>query len=237
MLTTEEVNGVRVLKEPGKGKIGKVYKTVFSPDGMRVVGFLVKRPDIAFMFKREDEFLALDALDEHDGCFIPTQGKESWGKAAIKRLNLDWDSCIIWEGMDIRTNDGFVMGRVGSMVFNTRTGNVSSLLIDDGITSQTLLGTIEIPASEFLGYRDGYLVVTDKASAYKPSGGAAAKAGEAFAVATKNITVATEKGKVAVKKSGEALEQGSYKVGKQIKKASGMFSAFKEEFNKASKEE
>ena len=44
------------------GKIGRIHMAVFSPDGRRVVGFMVKRPDIAGMVKREDLFLGFDSF-------------------------------------------------------------------------------------------------------------------------------------------------------------------------------
>ena len=37
----------------------------------------------------------------------------------------------------------------------------------------------------------------------------------------------------AAKKTGKAVEAGSFAVGKQLGKASGMFAAFKEEYDKA----
>ncbi len=41
----------------------------------------------------------------------------------------------------------------------------------------------------------------------------------------------------ATKAAGKAREQGAYATGRQIKRASGMFSAFKEEYDKARKED
>ena len=76
MLTTKEVRSVLVCNKPRAGKeytkdglprrgrkIGKVFKTVFSPDGLSVVGFIVRQPDLLWMFKRPEKFLALDSFD------------------------------------------------------------------------------------------------------------------------------------------------------------------------------
>ncbi len=238
MLTTQEVLGLRVLKnEKSSAKLGKIYKTVFSPDGKYVVGFIVKRPDVALMIKRDDVFLALDSVDEKDGKFYPTKGRDSFDQRAIERLGLDWDKCIIWEGMDVKSESGEIIGRVGSMTFNTQSGKVHAMTVNDGASSKAVIGLIEIPASMLLGYSDGFLTVTDEALSIEASGGVAAKAGEAFAKATKNITVAQEKGRQAAKKADKAAQKGGYALGKQLKRSQGMFSNFKKEFDKASKED
>ena len=41
----------------------------------------------------------------------------------------------------------------------------------------------------------------------------------------------------ATKAAGKAVNAGAYATGRQIKRASGMFSAFKEEYDKARKED
>ncbi|MDO5044244.1 MAG: PRC-barrel domain containing protein [Coriobacteriia bacterium] len=238
MLTTKEIQGITVFKSDArKGKIGKISSTVFSPEGNKVVGFIIKRPDLAMMIKRSDVFLALDAFDEKDGFIFPTKGAESFDEKAIKRLKLDWDSCIIWENMDVKSESGQEIGRVGSMTFNTQTGELSSITINDGISSQALIGLIEIPAQHLMGYKDGFLILDDEALEIQASGGAAAKAGEAFAKATKNITITQEKGKQAARAVDKAAQKGGYALGKQLKESKGMFSNFKKEFDKARKGE
>lgn len=101
----------------------------------------------------------------------------------------------------------------------------------------------------------GAILVSDTALDLAVQGGAAAVAGKATAVvankAKKGAVKAREGALVAKKavderledvkpdvqkfaeKAGEAVESGSFAVGKQIGKASGMFAAFKEEFDKA----
>ena len=75
MLKLSQMTGVVVYAPKGsKGKaagtytrLGKVHLTVFAPSGTRVVGFLVSRPDVAGMVKRDDVFFALDAMAPVDG--------------------------------------------------------------------------------------------------------------------------------------------------------------------------
>ncbi len=98
----------------------------------------------------------------------------------------------------------------------------------------------------------GAIMVSDEAMDLPVQGGVAAAAGKASAVAVNKAKKGAVKAKTAVEgkmeevkpgaqkfasAAGEAIESGSYAVGKQLGKASGMFAAFKEEFDKASRGE
>ena len=98
----------------------------------------------------------------------------------------------------------------------------------------------------------GAIMVADDALDAPIEGGVAAAAGKATAVVTDKAKKGVKKvKKVAGKRiedakpgaqklanaAGEAVESGSFAVGKQLGKASGMFAAFKEEFDKASRGE
>lgn len=229
MLTTKEVKGVRVCRphKPGKEytkdglprhrrKIGKIYKTVFSPDGLKVVGFIVRRPDLLWMFKRPERFLALDAMEIQDGLICPVKGMDSWDERAIKRLDVDYETCIIWEGMDVKTSDGRELGRVDEISFDERTGELNSLFLDDGGTARAIVGSVEIPMELMVGYKNGVLVVQPEAAQLLPTGGLAAKAGEATA---KIGAGAKEGAKKAGQAASKAVDKGSYGLGKLIGRA------------------
>lgn len=243
MLTTKEVRSVKVCRahKPGKEldkngvprrhrKIGKVFKTVFSPDGLKVVGFIVRRPDLLWMIKRPEKFLALDAIDVQDGVIVPTMGSKSWDDEAMKRLALDWDRCIIWEGMEVKTATGTEIGRVDELSFDERTGDLNSLFLDDGAASRALLGSIEIPAELMVGYKKGILIVKPEAKDLLPSGGLAAKAGEASA---KVSTTAAKSQAAATEATAKAIESGTVAVGKGVNRikrsVTGAADAFKRE--------
>lgn len=98
----------------------------------------------------------------------------------------------------------------------------------------------------------GAIMVSDDAADLAVQGGVAAAAGKATAVAAdkakkgaakakKAATARIEEAKPGAQKlasaAGEAVETGSFALGKQLGKASGMFAAFKEEFDKASRGE
>lgn len=249
MLTTKEVRGVRVCRphKPGKEytkdglprhrrKIGKIYKTVFSPDGLKVVGFIVRRPDLLWMFKRPERFLALDAIEIQDGLIAPVKGMDSWDDRAVKRLDVDYDTCIIWEGMDVKTTNGRELGRVDEISFDERTGELNSLFLDDGGTARAIVGSVEIPVELMVGYKKGVLIVKPEASELLPTGGLAAKAGEA----TAKIGVGAKEGaKKAGQAAGKAVDKGSYGLGKLIGRAkrsvSGAVDGFRQEMPAAEK--
>lgn len=238
MLKVSQMTGVVVYGPKGShGKaastftrVGKVHQTVFSPDGTRVVGFLISRPDIAGMVKREDVFMALDAMAPCDGGVRVTMGAESFDDTARARLGLDWDACIIWAGMDARTTDGKELGFVNDAEFNTKTGAVERFMVGDGGMAQSLVGSVAIPVSMLRGYERGYMVVAPEAANQALTGGVAGKAGESYAKAKLEGKRAASK---AGKAAGEAVDKGSKALGKQLGRTKGMFSSFMDEFKKA----
>ena len=219
---------------PKKGKpgaferLGKSRMAVFSPEGTRLVGFLVKRPDIAGMVKRPDVFVALDAFEPVDGGFRVTMGEDAFDDHARRRLALDWDRCIMWDGMDTKTTKGKVLGYVGDITFDETSGEVADFLVGDGNVAESLVGLLRIPASMLVGYEKGYMIVTPEAANQDLTGGLAAMAGEATARAK-------IEGAKAAQAAGDAVSEGSKALGRQLGRTKGMFGSFVDEFKKASK--
>ena len=237
MLKTSQMTGVAVYAPKGSGaksgafaRLGKVHMTVFAQDGRRVVGFLVSRPDIAGMVKREDVFVALDSIAPCDGGVRVTKGAESYDDVARARLGIDWDACLLWSGMDAKTTDGKVLGYVNDASFNSKTGEVESFMVGDGGVAQSLVGSVLIPIDMMVGYQDGWMLVAPEAARQQLTGGVAAKAGESYARAKYEGKKAAAK---AGKAAGEAVDKGSRAIGKQIGRTKGMFSSFVDEFKKA----
>lgn len=203
------------LDRRSMSKVGKIHQTVFSPDGSHVVGFMVRRPDIAGMVKRPDVFLALDSFVVNDLGLVVSR-EDGTDDKARERLGLPWEKCLIWEGMDARTVDGHELGWVGDVEFDAKTGLVSLFFVGDGGLSESLVGNVEIPLGMLKGYRKGYMIVADEAAHLELDGGLAAKAGEGYAKAKIQGKAAGEKiGEVA----GTAAEKGAYGLGRLIGKA------------------
>ena len=257
-LTTHDVRHLRVIGgKKGTKRIGKVKTCVFHPTEKKCVGFLVKRPDLLYMFRRKDIFVGLNDFDFEDGRVIIHPGASTSGEAVCKELGISWDDCVIWEGMPLMTADETVLGNVGTITFNRTTGAISSLVVNNGATSKYLLGTLEVPVEYVKGFRRGVgallsvdaaadedenaflgaILVSDDVWELTPEGGWAEAAGEFTAKAGIRIHEVSEnvkpKVQAASKAAGEAINKGAYATGRQIAASKGMFAAFKEEYQKA----
>lgn len=259
LITTDELTGVRVVGgKKGTKRIGKVRRFVFHPKEKRVVGFVVKRPDLLWMFRRKDLFVAVSGYEIEDGRIVVSNDPAATNRAACKALGVDWDACVLWVGLPVMTEDGDALGVVGSVTFDRKTGVVDSITTDSGATANALLGKREIPASLVKGFRRGMgaalaqtgaegeeseevvlgaILVAEAARDIAVEGGLAEKAGEATAVVVDKAHTAVDKAKpvasAAAKKTGEVVNKGAYATGKQIAATKGMFSGFKEEYDKA----
>lgn len=259
LITTSELAGTRVVGgKNGTKRIGKVRSFVFHPKEKRCIGFIVKRPDLLWMFRRKDLFVAVSGYEIEDGRIVVSNDPAATNRAACKALGVDWDACVLWVGLPVMTEDGDALGVVGSVTFDRKTGVVDSVTTDSGATANALLGKREIPANLVKGFRRGMgaalaqtgaegeeseevvlgaILVAEEARDIAVEGGLAEKAGEATAVVVDKAHTAVDKAKpvasAAAKKTGEVVNKGAYATGKQIAATKGMFSGFKEEYDKA----
>lgn len=239
-------------------KMGRVHACVFHPKSKRCVGLLVKRPDVALMFRRQDLFVAFDGFEAVDKNLAIRNFPEATGSAACKAAGIKLDDCVIWHGLAVMCEDGTAFGTVGDVLCVPETGTVEKLVVSKGAAANTLLGTLVIPASEIRGFKRGMgtqlyvsddddqsalgcIIVSDAVKDMEVEGGVAETAGAATAVAVDKASKAVEKAKPTVKKAtaaaGEAVNKGAYVTGRQIGRTKGMFSSFKDEFKKALKDE
>lgn len=64
LVTSHDIRKLRVVGgKKGTKRIGKVKSCVFHPTERRCIGFIVKRPDLLWMFHRKDIFVALGGFD------------------------------------------------------------------------------------------------------------------------------------------------------------------------------
>lgn len=259
LITTHELIGTRVLGgKKGTKRIGKIRRFVFHPKEKRVIGFVVKRPDLLWMFHRADVFVPIDGYDLVDGRVIIRPDAAASGKAYCKKEGLNWDDCVLWVGLPVMSEDGESYGIVGNVTFNRITGTVDCFETDNGATSNALLGKRTIPADMVRGFKRGMgaalanmgaegvegeevqlgaMLVSSQVAELNSEGGVAEKAGAATAVAVDKVHTTVDKAKPVVSKAaaatGEAVNKGAYATGKQIAATKGMFSGFKEEYDKA----
>ena len=231
-MKTTELLGAKVFlpKKPAtKGKhageerfskLGRIHNVVFAPfkQGQlsQVVGVMVQKPDIAGMIKQDDAFVTLESLETIEQGLCVKNPENNVDKAAIKRLNLDFDTCILWHGMEARTKSGKSLGYVSGAEFDQVTGVVSVFFVGDGAGSEALVGSFAIKPEWLLGYSNGAMVLSDEAADAQLTGGLAAKAGEGYAAAAAKASEATAKAGKAV---AEATEKGAFALGKTLAKA------------------
>lgn len=213
-------------------RYGKVHQAVFSPDGLMLVGFTVSRPDMVGVVKREDEFITLaDFAIEEDGLHLVDSPRAA-SASALAKLGIDWENCIIWNDMDVRTVSGKVLGRVADVRFDSETGRVSFIRVSGGGLSDQLVGVIELPSGLLVGYEHGFMVVEDRVEDLGFTGGLAGKAGEMKAKASEKMA---EVGEKAAEVGQAGVEGAARFLGRQYARTKGMFSNFKKEFDDASK--
>lgn len=274
MFFTKDASKQRIFireKEDRIKKYGSIRRVIFHPSKPLVVGVIVDRPDLLLMVKRKERFVAFDRLEEVERGYCVVDKQDSWDAAACKRLGVQFDECIIWDYMPVRTESGTELGQISNIAIDEKTLEIDHIDISSGSVNRALLGSSDIPAEHIIGYREGAIVVSDEVTSIEESGGAAAKAGVAWAK-TKH-----EAGQVA-QKAGDAINDGAYKAGeaigsvrdkaskaveeheakkqealdrgeytgvdkaanvfgKQLGRASHMFKDFKEEFDKASRDD
>lgn len=212
MLSSDEAHKLRVYTRDKKGRLrkcGRIRAVVFHPTKPTVVGFVIKRPDLLLMIKRKDRFVAFDRLERVEGGFCASSAADSWDREFCKRIGVDYDRCIMWENMPVKTTAGRDLGSVSNVVFDDETGELDHIDISAGVSNRIILGSSDISASKILGYSDGCIVVEDSVGEVEESGGAAAKAGVAWAK-TKHVASDT------TKKAEGAINGGAYKAGEAL---------------------
>ena len=135
-------------------KLGKIHFPVFTPGGTRVVGFMVRQSDIAGMIERPDRFVALDAIGVYEGAIAVDDVKDTYDAAAAKRLDINLDDCIIWVGMDVRTESGDVVGYCSDVEFKPRSGIVQAFYVTAGAASSVLVGDTQGAADDAARLRE-----------------------------------------------------------------------------------
>ncbi len=215
-----------------KGKpVGRVVNVLFAFDEPKVVGFVVERPRLLFLYDRKDRMLARGLTSLDHGDILVRDDRQAWDKRAAQLLDLNWDTTVIWTGMPVRTEAGAKLGSVKNGRFDYATGALHAIEITSGAVADAAVGTRSIEAANVRGYRDGWIFVADEVAERDTTGGAAAVAGKGAAVAKKQVGDAATAAGAAAKSAvryGKAAAQvaASSESGK---KAVGWLKAMRDE--------
>lgn len=215
MLSILEVSRYAVYSAKGR-HIGRVADVLFGPNSTSVVGFVVARPRLFFLFDLRDRYVALDRVSFADGQLeIATTG-DAWDSAAAKRLGLSWDDTVIWVGMPVKTPSGLRLGSVRDGLFDPATGRLGKIGLTGGLTADVAVGVRDVSGDLVEGFDGEFVVVSEKVAAIETSGGAAAVAGKGAAIGAKAVGEAAKTaalyGKAAAKAASRS-ETGKKAMG------------------------
>jgi len=222
-LSLREVSRYSVYSAKGK-RIGRVVDAIFHPEKAEVVGYLVQRPRILFVWDRKDRHLALDRTTVREDRRLEVDGRDAWDAGAARRLGIGWDRSVLWVGMPVRTKGGTALGTVRDGLYDPETGVLEALGLSTGVAADLAVGVRDLPAREVVGFDGETVVVVDAAAKVELGGGAAAEAGRQTAVAKKVAGDAATKA-VAYGKSAAKVAANS----ETGKKAMGWLKALKDE--------
>lgn len=222
-----EVTGFKVFEN--KRSVGHVRAVLFHPEGRRVIGLAVERPNLALVVPMRERYVALDRVSFRDGYVDVKPGRDSWGKPAASRLGIDWDLTVIWSGMPVRTERGLGLGVVRDGVFAENTGELNALGLSAGIARDATIGVRDLAASLVVGFDGDVVRVRDDAGQVEMSGGAAAAAGRGTAVAKHKVGQAAETAAVVAGRGAaiakQRVDEATEAMGPTAKKAAAYGSA------------
>lgn len=213
---------------PKGRRIGRVAAVIFHPSEPRVVGFTVSRPALLFVIERPDRQVALDrcsvvSVDERERLVV-APGRDAWDVPAQRRLGLEWERSVEWLGMPVETESGVPVGLVRDALVDPESGALGGLGITEGVTTDVLIGTRDVSATDVRGFDGRAVRVADAVIAVERDGGAAAAAGRGAARA-KQV-------------AGKAVESAAYATGRAVataansragRKVGGWLKALKDE--------
>jgi uncharacterized protein YrrD len=218
-LTTDETDEELTVK-----KIGRVHHFVF--DKKVCIGVLIKRPDVAMMFRRKDIFASLSSLTFQSGTVILDADYEDKANEFLKKKKINLAHTFVYDGMTVNCENGKELGTVDSITCNS-SGKIEELKISDGAMSDALLGVRNVPGEYVIGVKAGtgtarlvstegdgeedfgVLVVNDDAGEVTFAGGASEKLAAGSVVAKKKAGEYAGKLK---EKATPALEKGKEKA-------------------------
>jgi len=206
-LTRMHVVGAR-----GK-RIGRVAEVLFAAEEPRVVGLIIDRPRVLWLFDRKDVYAAFEPLRREEGRLV-ADSADALGARAAKRYGLDWDRTVVWRGMPVVAEDGERVGTVGDAAFGSD-GRVTRLLLSGGLAADVAVGTREISGDDVRGFDGSAVRVAAVAAVDEYTGGAAAVAGRTAAQASvAGERAAKRAAEVAVKAARSETGQAAAAAGK-----------------------
>ena len=228
-LTTNETDDQVTVK-----KLGRLHYFLFQKN--LCLGALIKRPDVALMFRRKDVFAPLKAINFQAKTIILDDDYEKQGEAFLKENKIKLSQTFVYDGMSVQCENGEALGCIDSVICDAK-GSLREILISDGATSDKLLGLRTIPADLIVGMKTGtgavrlvstdgsddegvgVFVVKDEAADVKMKGGATQKlAVTTIKAKNKAAESASKAAEIAIPAVAKGVSKGAEKAADLAKK-------------------
>ena len=218
-------------------QIGRLRLAIFHPVENICIGVLIRRPDVAMMFHRKDVFCALPLFEiDDDNEIVLSDNYQDLSKKFLKDGKINLDACVIWDGMPVQTTNGENLGCVEKVLVDNTTGKINSLSVSQSATSKALLGTLEIPEEEVIGFDEGSgiklvsnnktdtglegcILVKNSVADIELTGGAAKAAAIASVKVTNSVKKAGDTAKTEIARATESARPKISKAAKSAEKA------------------
>lgn len=210
MPKASEMTGATVRGRKDK-KVGVVTQVLFHPNDNRVVGFVVRRPELLFLIRRKPAFVpwpSTASVVAH-GDIHAAGGKLLSEAQATRMLGVPFEDTVIWKGMPVTDSSGRTRGTVRDVGVGRSSGTVVALYVSQGGASDVAVGTVKIDGQYVRGFDGTAVQVSSKGFEESAHTGGAAK------VAGTTAAYAKVRGEQVVDAAAEGLRNAGVSVDAQ----------------------
>ena len=201
---------------------------MFHPSKPKAVGLEFQPKPFFYLIGRKSSYIPLFEFEFSKNATKLRSANPTSGKAAEDHMGFSWDETVIWVGMKVHTSSGKFAGVIRDVSVSKESGEVLSLGLTEGVTSDTAIGRRKIDGENVVGFDGENVVIEDVLAQADFSGGAAAAAGRRTAVAKVRTEQVARKAAVIGKVGAKVAADSEI-----AKKTKGALGGFAKEFKKA----
>lgn len=129
---------------------------------MHIFCIVIKRPDVAYMFRRKDMISSFKSITYQDKKLLVDENYENVLKEELTKNNLRINEIEIWDGAIVRTESGDILGSVDEVIFDSITGKVCHIVVSDTSLDKRLNGNMIIDTSLIKLFSHGQTYILPK---------------------------------------------------------------------------
>ncbi|MCQ2751937.1 MAG: PRC-barrel domain-containing protein [Coriobacteriales bacterium] len=235
-------------------KYGKISHACFDLDKGVLVAFFIKRPDFALMVKRKDRVVLAKDIKIRDKELYAVDSVVNKYQSDDKLINgIDLKKTYYLLGLSVYDCNKQKLGQVVDVYFDEESFSIEKIQFAASDAQKLILGSVDFKLENISKTTNTKIILKENVDVSKLNDGIASKAGTSWAVISDSAGKVAKKGaqdaqiafesgtKKVAKKYYEAKDkitsdEVKQKTQKQVSKYAKMFSDFKEEFDKASKD-